>query len=238
MKIKTLAISLFFCGHAIASNNPIHSQLCFRGECPTTSEERNIVLDHNVYILDMNCRTKFADWVAYVVDRNNINHHTKNRHWKTDEKLPKDCSMEPKDYDYAYLNYEYEHGHMAPLSSFGGTAYWSDTNYLSNIEPQKSDLNEGPWSRLENHVRDLAKSYQYVYVITGPVYSKPMDGLPSKKDAVVPSAFFKVIIKPNTYNKIEAYLMPQSAKKHDEYSDYRATVPEIEKATGLILLGE
>ena len=237
MRFKTLVIGLFFCGHVLASGEPIHSELCYKGRCPTTRKERNIVLDHNIYVLDMNCRTKFADWVAYVVDRDNINHHTHKRQWKRDEKLPQDCSVTPKDYDYAYMNYQYEHGHMAPISSFGGTGYWMETNYLSNIEPQKADLNEGPWARLENHVRDLAKSYQYVYVITGPVYDKPMDGLPSKEDAIVPSAFFKVIIKPNTYNNIEAYIMPQSAKKHDEYGDYRATVSEIEQATGLNLIG-
>ena len=75
----------------------------------------------------------------------------------------------PSDYTDTNAELGTERGHQAPLASFTGTAHWKDTNYLSNITPQKAALNGGAWGLLEQRVRNLAQdpSVTAVYVMTG-----------------------------------------------------------------------
>ena len=43
------------------------------------------------------------------------------------------------------------------------------TNYLSNITPQLSKLNQGAWKELETAVRKLSATGADVWVVTGPL---------------------------------------------------------------------
>lgn len=44
-----------------------------------------------------------------------------------------------------------------------------DTFYLSNIVPQDIDNNAGFWNRFEMYCRDLAKRFDSVLVVSGPM---------------------------------------------------------------------
>lgn len=44
-----------------------------------------------------------------------------------------------------------------------------DTFYLSNIVPQDIDNNAGFWNRFEMYCRDLAKRFDSVQVVSGPM---------------------------------------------------------------------
>ena len=57
-----------------------------------------------------------------------------------------------------------------------------ETNYLSNITPQRSPLNQGPWRILEDRIRDVTADYDAVYVLTGPLYERTMPALPGADD--------------------------------------------------------
>ena len=118
----------------------------------------------------------------------------KQRNWKADPLLEETATLEPNDYDGAWANLDTNRGHQAPLASFKGTACWKETNYLSNITPQKEDLNQGPWADLEDKIRALAKT-QDVYVITGTLYGREMPKLPGADEPhKIPSGYFKVIL--------------------------------------------
>ena len=68
-------------------------------------------------------------------------------------------------------------------------------NYLSNITPQDSDLNQGPWVDLENAVRDVVRTGQDVYVVSGPLYEWYFATLPEVDELhSIPSGYFKVVI--------------------------------------------
>jgi endonuclease G len=86
--------------------------------------------------------------------------------------------------------------HQAPLASFTGTSEWQVTNHLSNITPQQSGLNQGPWERLEREERTLARrpNITGVYVLTGPIYTHPMPAQPRADEAHrIPSAYWKIV---------------------------------------------
>lgn len=151
-----------------------------------------------------------------------------------------------------------DRGHQAPLASFKGTPYWSQTNYLSNITPQKAALNQGPWKRVEDAVRVLAATHT-VYVITGPLYERDMPPLPkASKSHRVPSGYWKIIAVQNT-NALQApdtmpqpnavqspeviqaqppllvlgFIFDQDTPRNSPELDHVATINEIERHSGL-----
>ncbi|MCP4473429.1 MAG: DNA/RNA non-specific endonuclease [Gammaproteobacteria bacterium] len=239
-RIIALIVALTF---VVASNvsqaepdtSPMSSPLCLDSHCPITYRPaRHIVVNHGIYLLDANCQTKFADWVAYQVVAQNCNGPKRARRWQQDKQLPPDCTFAPVDYKGGYGAYQYDRGHQAPLASFSNNSNWENTNLLSNITPQKANLNRGAWLKLESAVRKLAKQYQTVYVVTGPLYESPMPGLPhARQPHQVPSAYFKVVaVKTGQSIKVASFVLPQTAKRQAGFCQYQAPLQTIEKRAG------
>ena len=105
--------------------------------------------------------------------------------------MPATSTLEPDDYRGANAALQTDRGHQAPLAAFTGTDHWRETNYLSNITPQSSGLNQGPWVRIETAARNLARQ-NAIYVMTGPLYEREMPDLPGADEAhQVPSGYWK-----------------------------------------------
>ena len=155
----------------------IHCKHFFYG-CPLGTPPTNDLIIRDIYALSSNDNTKFADWVAYKLTPDMLEGTPKTRNWKTDPWLDDNETLEPNDYkDISSANYD--RGHQAPLADFKGTQFWEQANFLSNITPQSNELNQGPWEKLEEFERKMAKKFSLVYVLTGPVYNIEMPPLPS-----------------------------------------------------------
>ena len=215
----------------------IHADLCLHG-CPKGSPATNDIIVRPIYILSSNDATKFADWVAYRVTKSTIG-KSQTRTWKADPRLAENETLEPNDYNGAYGKLNTDRGHQAPLASFTSTSSWKMTNYLSNITPQKSALNQGVWKRLEDAVRKLAKdpATDAVYVMTGPLYELEMPSLPkADEDHRIPSGYWKIIAAEKNRDIITAaFIFPQETKRDAKFCDskFSTTVGIIESRTGL-----
>lgn len=169
----------------------IHSQHCLLG-CPYGSPSTNDLLIRDIYILSSNDDTKLADWVAYRVDPRNFGKKRK-RDWRADPWLADDETLERQDYRRAHSLAGYDRGHQAPLGSFSASPHWYQTNFLSNITPQRSALNQGPWRVLEERIRKLAKrqvqaGHGILYVLTGPIYDIPQKARAARgRDTTAPA---------------------------------------------------
>lgn len=144
------------------------------------------------------------------------------------------------DYNGAYVALRLDKGHQANLASMGGITEWQALNYLSNITPQKEDLNGGAWAKLENQERRLGKtpSIDAVYVMTGPLYERSIGSLPgTNKVHTIPSGYWKDIFLGSTPadGMFAAFIMEQSTPRVANFCDYQVTVAEIEKRSGLTL---
>ena len=215
----------------------VHSPLCLYG-CPSGAPATNDLIIREIYVLSSNDDTKFADWVAYKITRRTIG-STAERKWKPDPLLSENETLEPKDYKGAWAALKVDRGHQAPLASFTSTPHWETTNYLSNITPQKSALNQGPWLRLESAVRILAKEpdVDAVFVVTGPLYEKDMPTLPKADEShVVPSGYWKIIAV-ETGKKIAtaAFQFAQETSRKADYCTeaFITSIRAIEDKTGL-----
>lgn len=202
---------------------------------PLGTSENNALVVRPIYSLSNNPDTKFADWVAYRVDSKSMKAGAKTkRQWKADPALPADETLEPADYRGAHAALHTDRGHQAPLASFKGTNCWHQTNFLSNITPQRSDLNQGPWKRLEDKVRELAAT-QPVFVMTGPLYERPMAPMPGADEPhKVPSGYWKIIAIQESGQLLQmfAYIFDQETPRQTSYADYITTVDEVEERTG------
>ncbi len=213
----------------------IHSNHCLHG-CPSGSPATNDLIVREIYILSSNDDTKLADWVAYKVTSDTIG-PSPGRNWKADPLLAENETLEPEDYKDAHARLKTDRGHQAPLASFSGTRHWKDTNLLSNITPQKSDLNQGAWVDLESKVRDLARKPEVdaVYVMTGPLYERDMPKLPKADEAhMVPSGYWKIVaINDGDSAKVAGFIFDQNTAKNADFCDHLKTVDEIERKSGL-----
>jgi len=209
---------------------------------PTGTPSTNDLIIRDIYAMSSNDETKFADWVAYRLDKETVTGDAETfRKWQADPWLDEKETLEPSDYSGAHAALKVDRGHQAPLASFKGTRYWSETNYLSNITPQKSDLNQGPWRILEGKVRDLAKAGNVVYVMTGPLYEQETPPMPGADEPhKVPSGYWKiVIIQPGkNYDSIKtaSFIFDQGTPRDGVVLDHLYTINDIEAKTGLDFL--
>lgn len=193
----------------------------------------NKLIQRDIYCLSSNRSTKFADWVAYRLDRQTITgSNDQERIWEPDPELAASETLELNDYDGAAKALGTDRGHLAPLASFRGEN-WQQVNYLSNIVPQTSDLNRGAWKDLEEHVRDLVQQHGEVFVITGPSYLDPFDKLPEADERhQVPGGFWKVVMYGD---KIESYYFGQDTPGDADFRLGRTRLEEVSAWSGLDL---
>ena len=118
-------------------------------------------------------------------------------------------TLEPSDYSGASNAIGIDRGHQAPLASFAGSRYWSELNHLSNITPQRKALNQGPWMRLEQAVRDAVEFRDSMFVMTGPLYESEEDGMPNSESHTVPSGYWKIIY--DSDGNAAGFVMDQAA---------------------------
>lgn len=219
---------------SIEKITPAVRQNCGIG-CPLGGS--NTTIYREVYTINNNSNTKFANWVAYLITIDSIA-SGKQRNWKKDPDLSNDETLSPADYIGANKVLKVYRGHQAPLAYLAGLLDWPALNYLSNITPQAAELNQGPWARLEDQERALAKAGNKVFSVTGPLYEKNIGKLPnSDKNHFIPSGYWKVtyINESPEKSSYAAFIMEQNTSQSRSFCQYQVTVKEIEQRTGLII---
>lgn len=221
----------------------IHCKHFFHGYPSGTPLTNDLIIREN-YALSNNDTTKFADWVAYRLDKSTVEGESNSRrNWKADPWLDDDETLEPKDYHDASAALGIDRGHQAPLASFKGTDSAAETNYLSNITPQKKNLNQGVWVKLEGKIRNLvSNSEQPVYVMTGVINGNNTMRLPDADEPhIIPSAYWKIVAIQENKNdlstiKTASFIFAQDTPRRAKLFDHVVTINDIEKQTNLDFL--
>jgi endonuclease G len=239
--IKFIIILIFISEFSYSQYYEIHSKHFFFGY-PKGSPTTNDLIIRDIYALSNNDSTKFADWVVYRLDSITISGPSqKERKWLPDIWLADEETLEPKDYDDAPKLLAIDRGHQAPLANFKGTNVAEETNYLSNITPQKSDLNRGVWKQLEDFERKLTLNYGLVYVMTGPLYEKKMPPLPNADEPHrIPSGYWKILAIANNQKindirnfAIFGFIFEQSTPTKSDLKTHLVSIKEIETRSKL-----
>ncbi|PCI82478.1 MAG: hypothetical protein COB20_00410 [SAR86 cluster bacterium] len=203
---------------------------CLHG-CPVGGSTENHLILRPIYALSYSTRNKAADWAAYRVTSGSIGIASSlSREALVDDFVEETLSAAD------FINAE-ESGltraRFVPLVNFAGTPYWNEVNYMSNAVARSRNLSQGAWYGLEWSIRNWVNRENEVYVLTGPIFREtPVTAsLETQTQHRVPDAFFKIVVSPD--NRATAFIFDQDLPVHVHHCDNRASIDEIEKATGL-----
>ncbi|REC95662.1 DNA/RNA non-specific endonuclease [Kushneria indalinina] len=142
-----------------------------------------------------------------------------------------------------YTGSGYDRGHQAPnyaIAAVHGRQAQLDTFQMSNISPQKPDLNRRVWQRLEEVIIDhFAARFGTIWVTTGPIFDDDIRRMSSLIE--IPDAFYKIIVAPGdagTPLRMIAFIVPQDVHGDEPLDRFLASVNEIEARTGFNFFSE
>ena len=190
------------------------------------------LVDHGGFALDYAENWEQAAWVAYILNGDDLRGAwTERRNNFRSDPLVSTRSASDND----YRGSGYDRGHLAPFADFAWNAELADaTFYMSNISPQDRAFNQGIWRELEELTRDWAKRDGRLYVVTGPVRSRPPLGYIGREEQVaVPAAFFKVLLDlEEPAQKGIGFVIPNAASDRP-LTEYMVSIDSVESVTGL-----
>ena len=235
------------------SAQTVHIAQCMAG-CPVNDgvilPDDSELIVRQLFVASINSRTGLSDWQAYRVLADSVGVASLlPRAWYEDslvspnvasanviddgqqfvQALPIDA--EERSYQLNEINILSEdQGRLVPMSSFAGTPYWSELNFLSNMAALPFELRAGSWSRLDQAINALANKTGEVFVVTGPIYD---DRERVDDDALInPSAYFKVI---STRYAMSAFIFSSDVRQHVNFCDQLSTMEVVEGRSGLDL---
>ena len=202
----------------------------------------NFLIEREPYALSYSKARNVLNWASWRVDKRWLGSVDRQDDFRPDGGLPKGFyQVTPGDYRRS----GYDRGHMVPSGDRTLTPRDNSLTFLmTNIFPQASGNNRGPWRELEQYGRDLVQQEgKALYVIAGIYGDKGKVGKVEK--VTVPGRVWKVIVVLDSVEdditrktEVIAVDMPNSDRIEADWQTYRTTVDRIEIATGYDLLSK
>ena len=212
-------------------NTEVASQVSNKNTVELNTSQKGL-LRYEGYVVSYNEKNLIPNWVSYELTAQETNgQYTRNGLVFRQDPKAKVAQSSNDD----YKNSGWSRGHMAPAGDFK----WSDnameeTFYFTNCCPQNQLLNAGQWSTLEKKVRDWAKKYGSVTVVTGPLIWENEHGTIGANKVVVPDAFFKAILAGEQSIAFVMYNRPEN----ENMQKCAMTVDKLESITGFDFFAE
>lgn len=139
---------------------------------------------------------------------------------------------------YESVHSGYDRGHMVASNhmDFSATAI-KRANYMTNILPQVSQMNQGAWLKTEE-ITECYREFTDIRVLGGPVWSAGVKNnyFVSSHGTPTPKKYWKVLIKQDYYgNVIDAIgwiINNDTAATKSKLDNYLKSINAIESATG------
>lgn len=215
----------------------IHTSLGVPFDADTTND---YIIVRPQYVLSYNSQKGVANWVAWQMNSSwfgNVERYSGN--FITDISLPEGM-YRVKHSDYT--NSGYDRGHTVRSEERTKTVDDNKSTFiLTNIMPQRPDLNQGVWLDFEYYLEKLCKEQNVdLYVYGGGVYHSDST-LKSEGKVAVPDSCFKVVFV-CTSNSLVPYdtiavMMPNiDGIRSDKWQKYGTTLKRVENSTGYLFV--
>lgn len=193
------------------------------------SSTTDVIVTHDHFMLSYNESYEQAEWVAYMLKKRHLTNDDRKRPYFIEDPKVKTKSADWRNYKGS----GFDRGHLCPAGDrrFSEFAY-NETFYTSNISPQDRGFNAGIWNRLEMQIRQWAKKYGTLFVVTGGILESGLEEI-GEEDVDVPKYYYKIVARGDVDNlKVIAFLMP-NYENTDPLHYFVVPVDKIEKVTGL-----
>lgn len=207
--------------------------------CPAADQ----ILVNRFYTVGYSFYFRQANWALEIVDPDKKDMDTVERsnNFRPDFRVPKRFRADLSDYSGS----GFDRGHLVSSANMNDEEIQnSETFLLSNMSPQRPELNRQIWRELETAVRRLDGKANVLetYVISGPIFDfvASIDFIgENDRNGIkipIPSHFFKCILTEgkNGQLKMWAFEMLNSALD-GELKDYRVSTSYIEQRIGALL---
>jgi endonuclease G len=223
------------------------------GATTSTTNSNNYLISRSQYALSYNRSRGNPNWVSWHLSTAWLGSTDRSTTFTADPVL---TSLNwPRAYHDTYTNSGFDRGHMCPSADRTGSDTDNKATFIcTNVVPQSSRNNSGPWASLESYCRSLANNGNELYIISGPwgsggdsrgVFRYDWTG-PSYGGGTitvkVPQWTWKVIVVlPNGSNDVSrvttstrtiAVRMPNSDSIASDWRSYRVSIDTIESMTG------
>lgn len=188
-------------------------------------------LDYQGFTIWLDCQQR-----APVKFRYNAQHDAGNEARAKDFRLDPDVPKECQQTSTAAYGHGYDRGHQVPANHLDASPVAiKQSNYMTNILPQTSQMNRGAWLQTEEIIecyRDIVE----LLVIGGVIWgNNPNDDYFVQSHGVkTPDAFWKVVIRGTDQDeRVIAWMIPNSKDATRKHLDsYLVSVDELERITG------
>ena len=171
---------------------------CSPAKRDKSTKQTSYKLYYTGFTVQYNSVNRQPDWVEYTLTAEQVfitdNTLSTSHKFKQDPKLQ---LPQASDADYKGISKKYglSRGHMARRQDMK----WSsqaveESDYYTNICPQNETLNKGLWKKNEDLVREMAKQYDSVHVVCGPIFTNTAYGYIGPSRIPVPDYFFKTLL--------------------------------------------
>jgi endonuclease G len=236
--LATLAIALLPCTAVMAAQPDFSacSQDFFAGKAPAATEHQPgqlYALCFDDFAVLYSGQSKTPVYSAQYLTRDRLlaarGERRTNRFYE-EARLPQAARATLEDYKGQR---GLDRGHMSEAATMDSDEAMAQSFSLANIVGQSSVLNRGVWAKdVEKPTRKYAmRSARGVYVLTGPIYSKPARTI-GPDQVFVPDQLFKLVYDPAA-KKAWAFILPNT----DDAQVTRVySYDELVRITGMQLL--
>jgi len=197
-------------------------------ELPSLVDDE-VIIEHSGFHLVYSEMHEQAKWVAYEFTKA----ETLKKVDRTDDFRPDPKVLTGSATSTDYKGSGFDRGHLAPAGDLSWSAdAMSCSFFYSNMSPQTPSFNRGIWKKLEEQVRDWAKLYDTIYVVTGPILE---DSLPTigENKVSIPKYYYKVVLEyKSNSTKAIGFILPNE-KSSFPLSNFIVSVDSVEKITGI-----
>jgi len=212
----------------------------------------DVLLTRPQFTLSFNAARGVPNWVSWDLNTTQFGDADRCNCFTTDAQLV--ALGVPPVHDFDYRNGGYDRGHVVQSESRTTTDQENAATFLfSNIMPQAANNNQGPWSRLENELNDIARTgTKEIYVIAGAEWGAAPQSLKDEGKVFIPEFTWKVAVIVDRGEdagdvqglsdlQVIAVRMPNTLAgaaniRNQPWQDFTTTVDAIEAATGYDLL--
>jgi len=216
---------------------------------PEGSRER--ILTQRDYVIHYDGDLRVPLFTAERVEAARLGRAHRTDCFRQDERVPAQEASRPSDYSEPI----FDQGHLAAFANQDRSIIAGNNSFvMTNMVPQTCQFNRGIWQILEGITRLWATRQRVLYVISGSIFDRDMDGRRDDdsraarmranngtRHVAIPTAFYKIIAYRAPDGSLEtlSILLPHNQENpnrqaaFDYLSRHITTVADIERRTGL-----